>query len=148
MHTFFEQCYIYQGVDAFAKATEALGGETSDIMQTPAFVNTKLYDKVVAIATGFSVVSTHVVRLRLLEATASDGSGSTTVSGKSKTYTSTATADEFTIAVEINAEELSTGYQYVGADVYTDDADGSEAAVILLLPMNPRYPQASLSAAT
>jgi len=147
-NTFLEYCKISQGVDGFAKATEALGGETSDIIQTPLFVNTKLYNKVVALACGMSVVSTQVLRLRILQATATDGTGSTTISGKSTTYTSTATADEFVIAVEIDAEELSAGYQYVGADLYSDDADGSEAAVVILLPMEPRYGQASLIAAT
>jgi len=136
---FSEFAYSPQGVDTVAKCTEALGGESSDVMQTPLFINTKLYDKVVATVTGFSLVSTHVLTLTLMEATATDGTGSADLSGKSTTHTATAIGDEYRFMVEVDSEELSSGFQYVGAKVETDDADGSESCCITLFPMNPRH---------
>lgn len=139
IHTFKEFAEI---AAANAKTTAALGGETNDVLITN-YAKMENYDKVVALAAVGHVVSTHVVTLKLYEATATGGGGSATISGASDTYTSTDTDDVDLLFAEVNAEELSSGSTHVGAQVSTDDADGTEYVGLIVVPMNPRYAQAT-----
>ena len=143
--TFNEFAKNHQGVTTYAAATAALGGETSDIMKT-AFYQMTNYDKAVGICVASNVVSTHVITLKLYQGTDTDGASSATISGASTTYTSTQATDVVQFAIEIDAEELTDGYDYVAIEASTNDADGTEAVALAIIPMNPRYGQASMPA--
>lgn len=136
----FKQNYRSQ----YGDMTTALGGESSDVITTPVFVNAENYDLIRAQAQVSNVVSTHVVTLAMYEATATDGSGSTAISGASDTYTSTQVTDLDILEAQIRGEGLSSGYQYVGAKVSTDDADGTEVASVMMIQGRARYKQSSL----
>lgn len=122
----------------------ALGGETSDVITTPTFVSMANYDLVVGLAQVSNVVSTHVVTLQAYEATSTAGAGSTAISGASDTYTSTQATDLDILITQVRGEDLSTGYQYVGFKVSTDDADGTEVASVFIIEGRARYKQATM----
>jgi len=136
----FKQNYRSQ----YGDMSTALGGETSDVITTPVFVDMANYDLVRAVAQVSNVVSTHVVTLAMYEATATDGSGSATVSGASDTYTSTQVTDLDVLEAQVRGEDLSSGFQYIGAKVSTDDADGTEVASVMLVQGRSRYKQSTL----
>ncbi len=141
--TFKEFAKSHDGVTTYAAATAALGGETSDTLTT-AFYQITNYDKIVGIMTASKVVSTQVITFKMLQATDTDGSGSATITGKSTTYTSTQSTDVVQYILEVDAEDLTDGYDYVGLSASTDDADGNETVTLVVVPMNPRYGQATM----
>ena len=135
----FKQHYRSQ----YGDMTTALGGETSDVITTPVFVNGANYDLTRAVAQVSNVVSTHVITLLMYEATATDGSGSASLThaGATDTYTSTQVTDVDVLEAQTRGEDLSSGYQYVGAKLSTDDADGNEVGSVFLVQGRARYKQ-------
>jgi len=143
--TFKEFAKSQDGVTTYAAATLALGGETSDVLSTE-YYSMKNYDKIVGFIVAHSVVATHILTVKMSQGTDTAGAGSATISGKSTTYTSSQVTDVFQAAIEVDADDLTDGYDYVGMQVSTDDADGTEAVGLILVPMNPRYGQATMPA--
>jgi hypothetical protein len=135
----------HDGVTTYAAATEALGGETSDILNTAAY-NMKNYDAILGIAVMMTVVSTHVITLKMFEATDTDGGGSSAISGASTTYTSTQATDVAQFVLEVDADQLTDGSDYVFMQASTDDADGSEDVNLVVIPTYGRYRQATTPA--
>lgn len=130
-------------VSTYADMSTALGGETSDILDTVAYYDMENYDAILCIAIASNVVSTHVLTLSARQGTDTDGGGSTTISGASTTYTSTQATDIIVQCLEVDADMLTDGYDYVGFRASTDDADGTEAVALVVVPTLARYPQAS-----
>jgi len=143
--TFKEFAKSHDGVTTYVAVSKALGSETSDVLSTAYYQMTN-YDKIVGIITAFSVVSTHVLTVKMSQGSDTDGAGSATISGKSTTYTSTQVTDAVEFAIEVDADDLTDGLDYVGMQVSTDDADGTEGVTLTLIPMNGRYGQASMPA--
>ena len=129
----------------FGDITSALGGETSDTITTATFVDMENYDIVEFIGIGIEVASDSVLTLTAYEATATDGSGSSSITGATDTFTSTNVTDTDVLRVQVNAAQLSAGYQYVGAKLVSSNASGTEEAAIIVLQANPRYAQATLA---
>ena len=121
-----------------------LGAETSDYIATPTYLNMANYDLAVGIGEVSNVVSGQVVTLQLYEATDSTGGGATAITGATDTYTSAAQATKDLLIAQARGEDLSAGYQYVGARVTTGDADGSEIASVCMLGGRARYKQATM----
>lgn len=142
---FKEMSKSHDAVTTYAAVTEALGGETSDIMKT-AFYNMKNYDAILGIAIFKTVVSTHVITLKMWQASDTDGSGSATITGASTVYTSTQATDAVQFAIEVDADQLTDGLDYVALEASTDDADGSEAVALAVVPTWGRYRQATTPA--
>ena len=140
---FKEQANTHNAVTTYVDVTTALGGETSDLLQTVGFYDMENYDAMVGIGVVSNVVSTHVITFQMYEATDTDGGGSTTISGASSTYTSTQATDIFVCAIEVDADQLTDGYDFVGLRMTTDDADGTEAGAVMVIPSSGRYPQAT-----
>ena len=138
----FKQNYRSQ----YGAMSTSLGGEGSDLITTPIFVDAANYDLIRAVAQVSNVVSTHVVTLQMWEATATGGGGSQTLAGASDTYTSTQVTDLDILEAQVRGEGLSSGFQYVGAKLATDDADGTEAASLKIVQGRARYKQATLPA--
>ena len=130
----------------YGDLTTALGGETSDVITTPTFKDMANYDLVRGVGIVSNVVSTHVITLLMYEATATTGAGSQSLTHTlaTDTYTSTQATDVDILEVQTRGEDLSSGYQYVGAKLSTDDADGTEVAAIFLVSGRARYKQATL----
>lgn len=139
---FKEMSKSHDAVTTYAAVTEALGGETSDIMKT-AFYNMKNYDAILGIAIALTVVATHILTLKMYQASDSDGAGSATIPGASTTYTSSQVTDAVQFILEVDAEQLTDGLDYVGLEVSTDDADGSETVALVVVPTYGRYRQAT-----
>ena len=137
MHTFAQN---YR--PSYGAFSSALGGETSDKIETATFANAENYDLIIALAHASGVASDSVVTLTILEATTSAGAGSATTS-KTDTFTSTNTTDTDLLQAEIRAEELSSGYQYVGARLATSNGSGTEKVGVILVQGRARYPQSS-----
>lgn len=135
----------HDGVTTYGAATAALGGETSDVLAT-AYYSLKNYDKMACFVVASNVVSTHVLTVKMSQGTDTDGGGSATISGASTTYTSTQATDVVAYCLEVDAEELTDGKDYVNVQVSTDDADGTEDVTLLMVPCNPRYGQATMPA--
>ncbi len=140
--TFNEFAQTHNAVTTYAAATAALGGETSDIMKT-AFYQITNYDKIVGICVANTVVATHTITLKMYQGTDTDGASSATISGASTTYLSSQVTDAVSFTIEVDAEQLTDGYDYVAIEASTDDADGAEVVALAVFPMNPRYGQAS-----
>ena len=130
----------------YGKQSTSLGGESSDKIESGTFVNMENYHNVEVVANVTGVASGSVVTLYLLEATASAGTGSATISGFSDTFTSTATSDTDVLRVEARAEQLSTGYTFVGGRLSTNSSSGTEPCDMFHVQANPRYGQATLPA--
>jgi len=141
---FKERSNTHNAVTTYAALTEALGGETTiaDALQTK-FYDTENYNAVLGIFGIKTVVSTQVITAQMYEGTDTDGGGSQTISGATLVYTSTQATDVFAGCIEVGADQLTDGYDYVGLRITTDDADGSEAAFIAVVPTEARYPQAT-----
>lgn len=142
---FKEMSKSHDAVTTYAAATAALGGETSDILETAAY-NMKNYDSILCIAVASNVVSTHVLTLSARQGTDTDGGGSATISGASTTYTSTQATDVVQFMIEVDADMLTDGKDYVYFRASTDDADGTEAVALAVIPTFGRYRQASTPA--
>lgn len=137
MHKFLENFKPSYGV-----FSSALGAETNDKVES-SFVDMKYYDGVVAYVQASGVASAKVITLTILEGKSTAGSSSATTS-KTDTFTSTATSDTDLLQAEIRAEELSSGYRYVGIRVATNQTDGTEKVAGVLVQGRARYGQASL----
>jgi hypothetical protein len=142
---FKEMSKSHDAVTTYAAVTEALGGETSDIMKTK-FYNMKNYDAILGIVIAKTVVATHTLTFKMYEATDIDGGGSSAISGASTTYLSTQVTDAIQWMLEVDADQLTDGYDYVGMEASTDDADGSEAVSLVVIPTYSRYRQATTPA--
>lgn len=132
----------------FGAFSSALGGETSDVITTAEFVNMENYDLVVFQAIASGVASSKILTLTAYEATATDGSGSQSLthSMASDTFTATATNHTDVLVAQVRGEELSAGFQYVGAKLATNQTDGTEKAGIVINQMRARYKQSTLPA--
>lgn len=128
----------------FGEITSALGGETSDTLTSATFVNMENYDVIGAFGIASEVASGSTITLTLYEATATDGSGSSSISGATDTFTSTNVTDLGEVFAEVRAGDLTAGYQYVGAKLVTDNGSGTEEAALFLIAGRPRYGQATL----
>ena len=130
-----------------AMSTE-LGAETTiaDAIATPNYQNMANYDLVVGQAHVSNVVPAQVITLQMYEATDATGGGAQTLSGATDTYTSAATATLDVLEAQVRGEDLSAGFQYVGARVTTNDTDGSEVASVRTIAGRARYKQATLPA--
>ena len=142
---FKEMSKTHDAVTTYAHMTKALGGESSDILKT-AFYGIKNYDAVAGIGVASNVVATHTITYKMYEATDTDGGGSSAISGASGTYLSTQVTDRFAIELEVDADMLTDGYNYVGMEASTDDADGTEAVTIEVIPTYGRFRQATTPA--
>lgn len=130
----------------YGDQSTALGGESSDKIESGTFVNMENYHIGEVVAEVTNVASDSVVTLYLLEATASGGGGSATISGKSDTFTSTATSDTDVLRVEARSEELSDSFAFIGGRLSTDNASGTEVVAMWHVQAAPRYGQATLPA--
>ena len=138
----FKQNYRSQ----YGAMSTSLGGESSDVITTPVFVDAANYDLIRAVAQVSNVVATHTVTLRMYEATTSAGAGSASLTSAraSDTYLSTQVTDVDILEAQIRGADLSSGYQYVGALLSTDDADGTEAGSVFIVQGRSRYKQATM----
>lgn len=141
MHKFAENIKTSYGV-----FSSALGGETSDKVESATFVYMKDYDLAVVHGFASNVVSGQVITLAVLQATAANGGGSTTVSGASTTVTSGATATKYVLTSQVRGAQLTDGYKYVGLRISTDDTDGTEAVFGCIQRANARFAGASMPA--
>ena len=130
----------------FGAFSSALGAETSDVITTAEYVNMANYDLVVFKAIASGVASSKILTLLAYEATATDGSGSASLTHDlaSDTFTSTATNHTDVLVCQVRGEELSAGFQYVGAKLSTNQTDGTEKAGIIIEQQRARYKQATL----
>jgi hypothetical protein len=139
MHTFKENNLVH-----FGEITSALGGETSDTITTMRFPSMENYDTITFIAIASEVASGSTLTLTAYEATAADGSGSSSISGATDTFLSTNVTDTDVLIVQVNAPQLTAGYQYVGAKLVSNNGSGTEEAAIITIQSKPRYAQATL----
>lgn len=142
---FKEMSKSHDAVTTYAAATEALGGETSDILTT-AYYDIKNYDAILGISIAMTVVATHTLTFRMLQGSDTDGAGSATISGASDTYLSSQVTDRYQSIIEVDADQLTDGLDYVGLEASTDDADGSEDVALVVIPTFGRYRQATTPA--
>lgn len=126
--------------------SSALGAETSDKVTSAAFVHARNYHIIAGLAQASGVASDSVITLKLYEAKSAAGSASQTISGASDTFTSTNTTDTDILKAEVRAEQLSDGFEYVGMEVSTSNASGTEKVAGMLIQAKPRYAQATLPA--
>jgi len=140
---FKERSNAHDAVTTYAIATAALGGESSDVLKPAGFYDMENYDAILGQCVASNVVNTHVLTLTMWEATDTDGGGSQTITGRTAVYTSSQVTDVFAQTIEVDADMLTDGYDYVGMQASTDDADGTEAVTLSLIPTFGRYPQAS-----
>jgi len=141
VHVFKQHYYQIAG-----DMSSELGTETSDYIATPTYADMANYDLVVGIGEVSNVVSAQIVTLAMYEATDNTGGGAQTISGATDTYTSAAQATKDLLIAQVRGEDLSAGYQYVGARLTTNDTDGSEIASVFLHEGRARYKQATLAA--
>lgn len=139
MHTFKENNLVH-----FGEVTSALGGESSDTITTMRFPSMENYDTITFIAIASEVASDSVLTLTAYEATATAGTGSSSISGATDTFTSTNTTDTDVLIVQVNAAQLTAGYQFVGAKLVSSNASGTEEAAIITIQSRARYGQATL----
>lgn len=142
---FKEMSKSHDAVTTYAAATEALGGETDDIMKT-AFYDMENYDAILGVAIAMTVVNTHILTFKMYEATDTDGGGSSAIAGASTTYISSQVTDVYQVILEVDADQLQDGFDFVGMEASTDDADGSEDVNLAVIPTYGRYRQASTPA--
>lgn len=89
-----------------------------------------------------------ISRVRVLQATASDGTGAKEISGRTYDPTTVDAAGE-TLRVEVNADELdmANGYAYVNVEV-TSGGGTSSTTSCFMLRTQPRYAMMTRSAYT
>jgi len=133
---------LENGVQAYFTFSDALGGVSGD-NQESAFYQMTNYHGAMILALCENVVSTHVVTLVAYEGTDTDGGGSATISGRSASATSTSTDDVISLVLHVDAAEMTTAYEYLGGRIATDDPDGTENVFVGVIPLNPRYGQAT-----
>jgi len=127
----------------YGKASTALGGESDDLITSAAFVDMENYDLAVAVAHITNVASGKIITLRLWEATAAAGTGSQSLA-ITDTFTAEATSDTDVLVAQVRAAALTSGYQYVGFKLSTDNASGTEVVGGVILQLRSRYNQATL----
>jgi hypothetical protein len=141
-YRFKERAKTHDGVTTYARASLDLGAETSDILTT-AYYNMKNYDSILGVIALKSVVATHIITMRMLQGSDTDGAGSATITGASAAYTSSQVTDDAAYVLEVDADMLTDGLDYVGLEVSTDDPNGVEAIGIVVIPCSTRYAQAT-----
>ena len=143
VHKFLEHYRVPSGA-----MSKELGAETTiaDAIQTPNFQDMANYDLVGGIGHVSHVVSAQVITLQLYEATDNTGGGAQAITGATDTYVAVATASLDLLFAQVRGEELSAGYQYVGARLTTNDTDGSECASVHTIAGRARYKQAAMPA--
>lgn len=142
---FKEMSKSHEGVSVYAAGTIALGAESSDVMIT-SFYNMKNYDAILGVAIAMSVVATHTVTFKMSQGSDTDGAGSATISGASTTYLSTQVTDAVQYILEVDADMLTDGLDYVAIEASTDDPDGTEGVCLAVIPTFGRYSQATTPA--
>lgn len=132
----------------FGGHSSALGGETSDVLMTPEFVDMANYDLVAFQCGASGVASDSVITLLAYEGTTSAGAGSASLTHTlaTDTFTSTNTTDTDVLVVQVRGEDLSSGFQFVGARASTGNASGTEKVAIVINQLRGRYKQATLPA--
>ena len=118
----------------------------ADCIQTTTFANMANYDLIVGVGQVSNCSSGSAVTLQMYQATDATGGGSTVVTGATDVYTSVALGSCGALAAQVRGEDLTAGYQYVGARLTTGQADGDEFASVQLLEGRARYKQAVLPA--
>ena len=139
---FKEMSRCHDGITTYADATAALGGESSDIMKS-AFYDLENYDAIIGLCVASNAASGVTLTMKMWQATDTDGSGSATISGASTTYISTQATDVISYAIEVDADMLTDGYDYVALEASTSGASGTEAATVVVIPSYGRYRQAT-----
>jgi hypothetical protein len=128
-----ERMKVYAG-----DLSTALGGESSDKIETKAFLKLDKFKKYVAIGTGQGAASDAVLTLTLLKATAAAGTNSDTmITTVTDTATSTHVTDLLVVAAELDAATLAgdnantgSSHYWMGARLATSGASGTECAQI------------------
>ena len=127
----------------YGKASTSISGEAGDLITSAAFVDMENYDLAVAVAHVTNVASGKTITLRLWEATAAAGTGSQSLA-ISDTFKAEATSDTDVLVAQVRAAALTSGYQYVGFKLSTDQSgDGEEIGGGVILQLRARYPQAT-----
>lgn len=142
---FKEMSKSHEGVSVYAAGTIALGAETNDVMIT-SFYNMKNYDAILGVAIAKNVKATHTLTFKMSQGSDTDGAGSATISGASTTYLSTQITDAVQYILEVDADMLTDGLDYVAIEASTDDADGVEAVGLSVIPTFGRFRQATTPA--
>lgn len=127
---------------AAGDVTASLGGESSDKIETTAFLKLDKYQKYCAIGTIQGCASDSVITLTMLQATAAAGTNSKTISTTvTDTATSTNVTDLLIVTVEVDASLLDTGssFYFAGARMATSNGSGTEAATIAHFRAEARY---------
>jgi hypothetical protein len=141
MHKFKENFKLSYGVSS----TE-LGAESSDKIEPGTFVDMAKYGHVLIIGQVVGCTSASMVSLIALEATASGGGGSATLGAAyTATFVSTHATHTGVLQVEVDASDLTTGYQYVGFRLVTNDTGGNEIVSGVMVQGLARYGQATLA---
>jgi len=134
----------------FGCVSAALGSETSiaDTKETAEYVDMRNYDLVVFQGIASAVKSGSTVTLKIYEATSTAGAGSQSMThaSASDTMLSTNATDTDILVCQVRGEDLSSGYRYVGAQISTNDATGTEKVGVVINQMRARYKQATLPA--
>jgi len=126
-----------------------LGVETSpaiDCIQTPTFANMANYDLIVGVGQVSNCSSGSIVTLQMYQATDATGGGSAVVTGATDVYTSAGLATCDVLVAQVRGEDLTAGYQYVGARLTAGQTNGTEIASVSLHEGRARYKQATLPA--
>ena len=142
VHTF---AYHYK--PSYGGFSSALGGETSDRIQSATYVDMANYDLAIGVCHASGVGSGATITLTMYQATSSAGAASKTVSGATDTYVSVATASTDTLVAQVRGEDLDVagGFRYVGFILSTSATSGTEKVGGVLLQGRARYKSASLS---
>lgn len=140
MKTFKEN--IKSNYGAFSSA---LGGESSDTLQSAYFFDTKYYDLIVGQLTYTKIGSGDTVTFKAWQSTATTGAGSKTITGASSTVLSAATTDTGVLVVQVRPWDLdiANSFRYVGFQAVTSNASGTECVSMAVLQANGRYAQAT-----
>ena len=123
-----------------------LGAEASDYIQTPTFANMANYDLIIGVGQVSNCSSGSAVTLQMYEATDATGGGAQAVTGATDVYTSAGLATCDVLIAQVRGEDLSAGFQYVGARLTAGQTNGTEIASVWLLEGRARYKQATLPA--
>ena len=128
----------------YGNASTKISAESGDLITSATFVDMENYDLAVAVAHVTGVASGKIITLRLWEATAAAGTGSQSLA-ISDTFTAEATSDTDVLVAQVRAAALTSGYQYVGFKLSTNDSGtGAEIGGGVILQLRSRYNQATL----
>ncbi|RPI58210.1 MAG: hypothetical protein EHM48_10420 [Planctomycetaceae bacterium] len=131
---------------SYGAFSSELGAASGDSVNPATFVNMATYGHARIIGQVVGCTSDNVVSLIALEATAANGGGSATLGAAyTDTFTSTHATHTGVLQVEVDSKDLTTGYQYVGFRLITNDAGGNECVGVVIEQSDPRYAQETLA---